>query len=523
MPVVSRPPRRLRGRGADQGGQEQSVPRAVSSELWKASRWRRGCLIGLALLVLVAIFTAPAFHWLWFGLFWRHPTGTVLMCGAIALCARVLLRGPRKARLRLVRAVAPVLLALLLYARIADGLTRWYLVKGIQASQLETLPETTEVRFLPLEVAEKFARNRIQESRYQVGDIDPQDVGGEIDWVAPRIPTGIWNRLFTQADGFMVVKPDGQVETVRAAMRYGEGMGITTHITWPLWRLRYLVDLPEFYYLQVQGEVLVVAPYVSYRYVFPVRVPYWGGVFIVHSSGQIEDLSPQQATTDQRLASQWLYPEALARAIGDAWGYRGGILNAWLWHRDQAELPNMSGWHNQLPYLLPTPAGPQWFMGLEPHGPSYSIFKMLFIDAHSGAVQIKELPQDAGLIGPAAALGYVRSAFPTYNWYRQGDKESSGDVIAIEPRPIIRGEILYWQASLTNTAYAGVRRTALVNARTSEVIYFESLGEIQQFLAGSFTGHGPATAAGPDVGKLSDAELLQLLRRITDELERRRK
>ena len=516
-------PRRIRVRKAEEGPR-QPGPLRSSRRPPGARRWRNGCLIACVLLLVLAIITAPAFHWLWFGLLWRHMTGSVLILVCMVIAVRAIVRGGWKARLRILSALLPLLVFLILYARIADGLAHWYLVRDVQANALDALPETSEVRYLPLEVAERYARNKIQDSRYEVGDIDPQDVGGELDWVAPRVPTGLWNRLFSQADGFMVVKPDGQVETVHQAMTYGEGMGITTHITWPLWKRRYAVDLPEFYYFSYKGQVLAIAPYVSYRYVFPVQVPYWGGVFVIHSDGQIEDLSPQQAMADARLSGQWLYPEALARAIGDAWGYRGGVLNAWFSHRDQGELPSMSSWSNQMPYLLPTPDGPQWFIGLEPYGPSYSIFKMLFVDARSGLVQIKELPQDAGLIGPVAALGYVRSAFPTYNWYSRGEKESSGDVLAVEPRPIIKDGTLHWQSSVTNTAYAGVRRTALVNAYTSEVIYFESLDEMRAFLAGSFTGHGPAAVAGgPDLGKMSDAELLQFLRRITDELERRRK
>ncbi len=505
------------------------TPRLSSSttggcKLLAVRRWRGGCVVACVLLLVLAILTAPAFHWLWFGLLWRHLTGSLVILAGAAMAVRAIAHGGWKARLRLLPAVLSLVVLLVLYARIADGLARWYLVRDLEAHPLHTLPETSEVRYLPLEVAERFARNKIQESRYEIGDIDPQDVGGELDWVAPRVPTGLWNRLFTQADGFMVVKPDGQVETVHQAMKYGEGMGITTHITWPIWRRHYAVDLPEFYYLRHEDQVLVVAPYVSYRYVFPVQVPYWGGVFVVQSDGKIEDLSPQQAMSDTRLSGQWLFPEALARAIGDAWGYRGGVLNAWFWHRDQAELPRMSSWSNQMPYLLPTPDGPQWFLGLEPYGPSYSIFKMLFVDARTGRMQIEELPQDAGLIGPIAALGYVRSAFPTYNWYSRGEKESSGDVVAVEPRPIIKGSTLYWQVSITNTEYAGVRRTALVNAHTSEVIYFEGLDELRAFLAGAFAGHGPGAAtAGTDLGRMSDAELLQLLRRITDELERRRK
>jgi hypothetical protein len=480
-------------------------------------------LVVVALLSLLVV-TAPAFHWLWFGLFWLHPTGCVLILASCVIVFLVFRRvGIRPGCLGWITA-GLLLLALVLYAQVADALGRWYLVKDIAAEKLDVLPETTGVRYLPMEVAERYAMNKMQDSVYRVGDIDPLVTGGQVDWVAPRVPTGWWNSFFKKSDGFIIVKPDGQVETIHQSMKYGEGMLITSNITWPLWQRHYTADLSEFYYVRVGEEVVALSPYVSYRYVFPVQVPYWRGVFVVHSSGQIEDLTPEQALADPRLEGQRLYPEALARAIGEAWGYRKGVLNAWFTHEDQTEMPVVSGTSNEMPYLLPTSGGTKWFIGLEPFGPSWSIFKMLFIDARSGLLQSQELPREAGLVGQASALGYVRSAFPTYNWYKRGEKESSGDVIAIEPRPIIKDGVLYWQFSITNTAYAGVRRTALVNARTNEVIYFESLEEIRQFLAGSFGGHGPSmTTAGPDLSKMSDSELIQLLRRISDELERRRK
>jgi hypothetical protein len=494
----------------------------------------------IVLVVLLAVFlwllwaTAPLFHWLWFGWLGQHPTGTVLVLAAVALLVWAIQRsvttrhGRRMLGCGFWLTGLVIISVLIGYIFLADGLTKWYLVKDIAVQPLETLPETTTVRYLPLEVAERYAKNKMQESVYQVGDIDPLEADGEVDWVAPRIPNGLWNSFLKRADGVMVVKPDGQVETTHQTMHFGEGMHITDNITWPLWRRHYGVDLSEFYYARVGNEVIAFAPYVGYRYVFPVQVPYWRGVFVVHGDGQIEDLTPAAAMADARFAGQRLYPEALARAIGEAWGYRHGVLNAWFTHEDQAQLPDASGSGNEMPYLLPTPAGPQWFLGLEPFGPTWSIFKIMFIDARSGVVQLKELPREAGLIGPSSALGYVRSAFPTYNWYKRGEKESSGDVIAIEPRPVIKNGVLYWQFSVTNTAYAGVRRTALVNAYSNEVIYFENLAEIQQFLAGSFSGHGAEAQTTPssgsvDLSKLSDGELIRLLRQISDELERRNK
>jgi hypothetical protein len=472
--------------------------------------------------------TAPAFHWLWFGWFWRHPTGCVLILAALALLFRARPRNWKKpgCTFWIVGALLPV--GLIFYVNLAGGLARWYLVRDLQPQQLDALPETAGVRYLPMEVAERYARNKMQDSVYQVGDIDPLDADGQVDWVAPRVPNGLWNSFMIKSDGFVVVRPDGQVETIHQSMKYGEGMRITSNITWPLWRMHYTADLSEFYYVQVGKEVMALAPYVYYRYVFPVQVPYWGGVFVVHSNGQIEDLSPQQAIADPRFITQRLYPEALARAVGDAWGYRKGVPNAWFAHEDQTQLPSATDTGNQMPYLLPTAAGPRWFLGLEPYGPSWSIFKMLFIDARTGVIELQELPKEAGLIGPSSALGYVRSAFPTYNWYKRGEKESSGDVIAIEPRPVIKDGVLYWQFSVTNTAYAGVRRTAFVNAGTNEVIYFENLSEIRQFLSGSLQGQGakagePATSGSTDLSKLSDSELIRLLRQLTDELERRRK
>ncbi len=165
-------PKRIRVRKVE--GQERPGPFKINRRPPAATGWRNGCLIAGLLLLVLAVITAPAFHWLWFGLLWRHLTGSVLIFACVAIAVRVIVRGGWSARLRLLSALLPLLLFLILYARIADGLARWYLVRDVQAQALDALPETSEVRYLPLEVAERYARNKIQDSRYEVGDIDPR-------------------------------------------------------------------------------------------------------------------------------------------------------------------------------------------------------------------------------------------------------------------------------------------------------------------------------------------------------------
>jgi len=495
-------------------------------------------VIGLVVIgiLLWAAAPLPIVRAILFDLFWMHPTGWALTVIAILIVIGVYsIDNNQYDEPGGATWIIGILLAagLIGYAILSPALAKRYLVQDLKPTALETLPETTEVRYLPMPVAERYGANKIQDPRHHLGDMDPLDTAEGIAWAAPRIPTGFWNTLTGQTDGFAVVNPDGSVDTILQPMRYGEGMEITDRITWPLWRMRYTVDLPEFYYLQIDGEVVAMAPYVAYRYQFPVRVPYWGGVFVVHADGQIEDLTPEAATADPRFEGQRLYPEALALRIAKAWAYRGGISNAWFTHRDQTEVPHIDGEDNQMPYLIPTDQGPMWFVGMEPYGPAYSIFKILFVDAHDGSIRLYELPAESGMMSPNRARGYVRAAFPTYQWYQSGES-SSGNLFAVEPRPLTRDGVLYWQMSITNIDYAGVTQTVLVNAENNGVVYFENLEEINRFLDGTFSGRAPngvpqqstaglapQVSSSSELDMMSDEELWSLLEQILQELKSR--
>jgi hypothetical protein len=491
-------------------------------------------IILIAILFLVMWAIAPAFHWLWFDLFWMHPVLWILIgLGIVTIVFSLAKSNGQESDWGCLTLLlmAVFFVSGLAYVFLNGSLTSLYLIENIQPVKLASLPETTEIRYLPMPVAERFMDNKIQDPKHHRGDTDPIDIGEDIGWVAPRVPTGIINEIGDRTDGFILVKPDGQVSTINQPLKYGEGMLVTDNLAWPLWQVRYDVELSEFYYLLDKEEVLTIAPYLGYRFQFPVMVPYWRGVFVVHPDGRIEDLSPETAIADPRFKGQRLFPESLALKIADSWQYRNGIWNSWFVHNDQTEVPHIDGEKNQMPYLLPTTNGPVWFTGLEPFGPAYSIFKIILIDAHSGQISLYELPQESGMTGPNKASGYIRASMPDFQWYTSGAKESAGTMLAIEPKPFIKNNVLFWQVSITNIDYAGVRRTALVNAQDNSVIYFESLDEMKAYVAGTFPGRRVSSETIPtamqpatgnlDLSKMSDKDLILLMRQILSELEKR--
>jgi hypothetical protein len=495
-----------------------------------------GIIILVALLIGWAI--APALHLLFFDLLFLNPIFWVLVVLIfLSLLVSVSSKNLGISGIGLAGSVIFSILALL-YMFLAGPIADEKLAKSIQPEKLEVMPDTKGIRYLPHEVAEVYAKSKMNNSAYVAGDLDPFDYNGELDYIAPRIPNGLWNSLFSRTAGVIIIKPDGSVDdSVQTPQQYGEGMYISSNILWRLFSVKYWSEIPETYYIILDGEILTISPYISYHFDFPVMVPGWGGVLVLHSDGSVEDLSPEQAIADPRFEGQRLYPEALALRIGNAWQYRGadwGIWNAVAIHHDQTELPHVKDSENQMPYLLPGDPNPFWFVGLEPHGTSYSVYKMLFTDAHTGKISLYEVPPDKNLIGPNKALDFIKAAFPDDNWYRQTGDTTAGTVVVIEPKPVIQKGILFWQASVTNLDYAGISRTVLFNTDTEEVLYFNTLDELSGFLQGTFAGRSPenqenlqplATGTevpgGIDLSRLSDRELLDLLQQIVDELSRR--
>ncbi len=523
-------------------------------------------LVGLAVALFFVWLISPVFHGLVMALYVNWPFILVTLGGG--LLAVYLWNIGDKDPAKLVALIAAV--ATVAYVFTAAPLRDLKYLDSIKPNEIEEMPDTTGVRYLPYEVAARFGQNTQDDSTLVLGDFEPLDnEEGGIDWVAPREPNGVWNSFINNQDGATIIKPDGSAELVSQEFKRGEGMALHRNVRWKLMRERFFVDHTNQYYVLHNGELLGLVPYVSYKFSFPVMVPQWGGVMVVHPDGEIEDLSPEEAINDGRFEGERLYPEQLARKVGDVWKYRNGYWNTWSAHEDEAVIPeigatdevNSSGGKaakssgansanqvstNQMPFLIPTEEGPQWFLAAEPYGGSFSLYRAIYINAHDGEVTYFRPDTGSALIGVNKALDYARATFPNYQWGR--------NAILLEPRPIIKGETLYWMATITNADTAGVNKTVMVNsAEQGEVTVLESYEDVMAFVEGEDTGRTveveedgaseasgepsdtpenetpeeqPAQSSTPqspsEVSNMSEEELIRVIREAANELESRK-
>ena len=437
-----------------------------------------------------------------------------------------------------------LLVAWLFVICIAPDLKGQYLVQNLQVKKIESPLEVPlnppRIRYQPMEVAQAFASKTFQSSSLKLGDPDPIDNGQEFVWWMPMIPNGLINSWSRHTEGIKILSSDGSMREITQSMKYGEGNEFGLSVYWQARIKRYFSKTPEVYYLQVDGEVLTMMPYVRYRFILPSMIPYWGGVLVFHPDGEIEDLSPKEARMDPRFVGQRLFPEALAQSIGYWWGHRNGAWNAVISHNDQAELPEIKNSANQLPYLLATNDGPQWFSPLEPSGKnSEGVFKLLYINAHDGLdnIQIVEYERQTNLTGPNSAFDFLKSAYPLVSW-TEGGKGTSGSIIALEPRPVFVNGILHWMLTITSNDYTGISWTNMLNANDNSIYECTSISQVREFAGGNIasckmvqssqkgnvtTSEQTPTEPGPevDIDKMSDKDLTILLKRIADEFARR--
>jgi hypothetical protein len=530
----------------------------LSTRLSSVGRVR--LVVGLVVLLFFTWLVSPVFHGLVMALYVNWPFLLVVLVGVVlgAYLWRVGDKDPAK----IVAVVATI--AALAYLITSAPLRDLKYLASIEAEEIEEMPDTTGIRFLPYDVAARFGQNTQDDSTLVLGEFEPLDNGeGGIDWVAPREPNGPWNSMVENQDGVMVIQPDGSAEIVNQEFRRGEGMALYRNVDWRLKRKKFFAHHTNQYYVLDGEELLGIVPYISYRFSFPVMVPRWGGVLVVHPDGEVENLSPEEAIRDGRFEGERLYPEQLARKVGDVWKYRNGYWNTWFAHEDEARIPQISPPEeqdapvadeqfstlgtstNQMPFLIPTEDGPQWFSAAEPYGRSFSMYRGIYVDAHSGEVTYFKPDTGSALIGVNKALDYAKATFPNYQWGQ--------NAVILEPRPVVKDETLYWMATITNADKAGVNQTVMVNAsEQGEVTVLETYEDVVAFVEGEDTGEtvnvegggtleaseapsatpetevpeeqpaqSPASQSPVDVSDMSEEELIRIISEAANELDSR--
>ena len=534
----------------------------LSSRLASVGRVR--LLVSLVVVLFLAWLVSPVFHGLVMTLYLNWPFFLVVVVGTV-LGAYLWSIGDKDPA-KIVAVVAAV--AALAYLFVSGPLRDLRYLDSIEAGEIQEMPDTTGLRFLPYDVAARFGLNTQDEPTLVLGDFEPIDNGdGGIDWVAPREPNGPWNSMVNNQDGAVVIEPDGSAESISQEFRRGEGMALYRNVSWQLTREKFFAQHTNQYYVLDGEELLGVVPYITYGFSFPVMVPRWGGVLVVHPDGEIEDLSPQEATNDGRFEGERLYPEELARKVGEVWKYRNGYWNTWFAHKDEAQIPQINPPEdqgatdeqaatlqgtstNQMPFLIPTGEGPQWFLAAEPYGRSFSMYQGIYADAHSGEITYFKPDTGSALIGVNKALDYAKAAFPNYQW--------GLNAVILEPRPVVKDKTLYWMATITNADKAGVNQTVMVNAsKQGEVTVLETYEDVVAFVEGEDTGETvnveggaplgtseepsatpgietpeeqsaqPGDRAGSqqapdDVSGMSDQELIRIISEAANELENRK-
>lgn len=529
-----------------------------------ASVGRVRLLVSLVVVLFFAWLVSPVFHGLVMALYVNWPF-FLMVVGGTVLGAYLWNTGDKDPA-KIVAVVAAI--AALAYLFASAPLRDLRYLDSIEAEEIKEMPDTTGLRFLPYDVAARFGLNTQDEPTLVLGEFEPLDNGeGGIDWVAPREPNGPWNSMVNNQDGIMVIQPDGSAEIVSQEFKRGEGMALYRNVGWQLKREKFFAHHTNQYYVLDGEELLGIVPYISYRFSFPVMVPQWGGVLVVHPDGEIENLSAEEAVQDDRFEGERLYPEQLARKVGDVWKYRNGYWNTWFAHEDEAQIPQISPPEeqnapadqpaalqgtstNQMPFLIPTEEGPQWFLAAEPYGRSFSMYQGIYVDGHSGEVNYFKPDTGSALIGVNKALDYAQATFPNYQWGQ--------NAVILEPRPVVKDKTLYWMATITNADKAGVNQTVMVNAsEQGEVTVLETYEDVVAFVEGEDAGETvnveggdslgasedpsappeteipeeqpaqPGDRAGSqeapgDVSEMSDEELIRVISEAADELESRR-
>lgn len=470
--------------------------------------WVVLALVGLALLWV----GRPLFHGLVMATFVRGlglTVGVLLTIALIVNAARIdradyckPLAERRSLLWPMVAAVAVTLLVVGAFTCYGTLLKR-AVAQYANYNPAEMLVDASRPRLLPLEVAQRYGLDSIQESTVTVGgEWQPVLVDGKLTYVAPRVPQGDWRKLTDRPSGVVLVEAETAgraVKTISQRMVYGEEMYLARDLRWQIWLREYAAELPEVFYLQYDGQWTACLPVVRYRGFF-IRTPYFAGAWVVKADGSMKRLSRREAIDDQQIAASGrLYPETLARLTAEAYAYRHGIWNTWFGHRDQTEINDTDadgdGTANRQPYYRVTKLGGTWTTACEPYGRAFGL-KVVIETNMEGVTTVYQVPVDPPLTGPAQAVGYVKSALPTYDW---------STMRLTEPFPLVLNGRLTWRVAVTTTEAKGVNITALVDASTNQVLTAKTDAETIALL----TGQRPASSV-PATAEAGSSDALQL-------------
>lgn len=477
---------------------------------------------GIIVLLVIVYWLRPFFHplvmWLW-----TNPLaclmffiGIILMFKSLApdiinRLNNVALKGKKQPEFTPQKATVIglfLVLASFFVGAIGNDLRMAQLYKATKFETAKSLPETDQNRVVPYAVAERFGADALQRPADKAFDWHAQNWDGKFSWVSLLSPNGALRYWTGNASGVQTVdatKVERNTSVEDQKFTISEGVALTDNIHWKLLKKQYLADIPEVYYGKVDGKIYSIAPIISYKG-FPVRYPVLGGVFVVSPSGDIKKLSPAEAQNNDIIKSAGrLYPESYIKQVHESYAYKNGLFNKWFKHIDQTEISNPEGESNIQPYMLSTKDGLTWLSAADPWGKSFGVYKIFTTNAMTGKISVYSLPKESALTGASQTIGYVKSAKPQYNWQvtNSEDGTKNGNIVAVEPRPVIINKQFFWMVSVTTNESKGINETCFIDSKNNKVTCAKDDNEIKAFLSTGSTEAATDASVGTDAAEPS--------------------
>lgn len=396
-------------------------------------------------------------------------------------------------------AVLYVIWALFMYAG-TDYLTyRMYAANFVERKGLiPTAPES--VRFTPLLNACTDIGNSVSSTGEQVECKYVRPIVNErsFGYAAPITPSGVFNTFLMQNPGFLYLDdsasvaqdPPKRITRLDDVQKVGPGMEWFDSLEYALAKADFFANYDTPHYLVLDPaqpkKLTLVAPKIKYGYMW--RLPYWGGVTLVHSDGTIENLNPAQALADKRLKDQWIFPESLARYYVHLQNYRAGygLFTPFMRVAGKLAIEPLVG-NNQFPFVTRAADKKTYLVtATRGEGAAQGLFRMYYVNAWNGEGSFHQFDSHEVVYGAGASRERLTN-IPGYQWYRGGEK-SSGTIVAIEPVYIVRpnDKTLYWKYTITNVNYSGISATAVANASRPDAIkVFAQREDFEEWLRGN--------------------------------------
>ncbi len=348
-------------------------------------------------------------------------------------------------------------------------------------------------------------------------------------YVGPISPTGtfnVWwypNKGFLYLDDSFTADADAQKRLSRIddEQYYGPGMQWSDNIDYVLAKTDFFANYDTPHYVALNPaeprKLTLVASKIKYGFMW--RLPYWGGVVLVHSDGKVEDLSQEAALKDSRLKGQWIFPISLARRYVDLQNYKVGmgLLTPLVTVEGMLQIEPLTG-NNEFPFLTKGADGKAYLVtATKGQGSAQGLFRMYYVDAWSGEASYHQFGNHEVVYGASASQKRLTNV-PGYQWRREGEG-GGGVAVGIEPVYIVRPNdpILYWKFTITNVNHSGISATAVVNSsRPDDIKMFPHRYEFEAWLSGNPVESTTAVKQGS--GTQRD-EILRTIAEVVKQLE----